>query len=385
MHILIDFISLQRKNGAAEYLRRIIDELCEQTYKKADFSLYGVYNSKFGIAYDDIQPCEMEKKGVHMVDVANTNLVHIINKYNIDKFFIGCVQELENYEELPDLKCGVIVVVHDLSFEETHRDDIDIYIRVQNKPTISLLNWILFHKKKSRTHTWYMTKTAKLLQNNSKAIIVSVSDYTKQSIQYAYDIPDERIHVLYSPERIYTSSAAQVENPQLSSIISAGTRFMLLLGTQHPLKNTRKAIHAFKRFSQIHPDYYLVTTGKDIPQAFANHISLGFLCDTDLKKVYEHCTALIYPTLFEGFGYPPVEVMRYGKPVLASNIGPVREVLSDAPIYYSPLYETDIYRALIQFVSSDYNQLCQKAIERFKYVNARQQNDLKSLLQLIVS
>lgn len=385
MRVLIDFISLQRKNGAAEYLRRVIDELCGESYRRVDLKLFGVYNSKCGIAYDDIQPSEMEKRGVHMVDVANTNLVHLINKCCIDKFFIGCVQVLENYEELPDLKCGVIVVVHDLSFEETHRDDIDIYVRAQNKPTISLVNWLLLHKNKSRTHTWYMTKTAKLLQNNPKSIIVSVSDYTKQSIQYAYDVPDERIMVLYSPERIYTSPDARIENSQLSSIISAGQRFLLLLGTQHPLKNTRKAINAFRRFSQLHPDYYLVTTGKDIPQSFPNHISLGFLSDNDLMKAYEHCTALIYPTLFEGFGYPPVEVMRYGKPVLASNIGPVREVLSDAPIYFSPLYETDIFHALIQFDSSDYDTLCQKSLERFKYVSARQQDDLKTLLQLIIS
>ena len=385
MNILIDCLSLVRKNGAAEYLRRIIDDLLKRTETRSDVTLYGVYDAVEGIAYDDAQPECMEGRGIKMVDVSNTNLVELTERYSIDTFFIGCVQVAENYKELKDLKCKVIVVVHDLAFEETHREDIDIYHRAQNKSTASLINWLLLHKKKSRTHSWYIVNTVKLLSNNPKAEIVAVSNYTKNSILYAYDVQEDRIHVWYSPERIYTDADNEPENPVLASLCSSGKQFMLLLGTQHPLKNTRKAVHAFQKFAERHPEYYLVTTGKMLPQQFPNHIPLPFLSDNDLQQAYRYCCALIYPTLFEGFGYPPVEVMRYGKPVLASNIGPVREVLADAPLYFSPLYETDIYQALSLFAISDYSTLQKASTDRYKEISARQQADLEALLHSILS
>jgi glycosyltransferase involved in cell wall biosynthesis len=385
MNILIDCLSLVRKNGAAEYLRRIIEELLRCAGEGAPVSFFGVYDVRQGIAYDDLQPVEMERKGIKMIDVSTTNLTDIVEAYHINTFFIGCVQELENYRELSGLKCKVIVVAHDLSFEEIHRDDIDIYHRAQNKSTASLVNWLLLHKRKSRTKSWHIVNTVQLIANNPKAEIVAVSNYTKSSILYAYDVPPDRIHVWYSPERIYVEHHGDVMNSELANIINSGKRFMLLLGMQHPLKNTRKAVHAFKRFAERHSDYYLVTTGMMTDKQFANHIPLPFLSEGDLQKAYSSCHALIYPTLFEGFGYPPVEVMRYGKPVLASNIGPVREVLAEAPIYFSPLYETDIYQALCRFVETSYPALQEACRKRYQEISARQQKDLYDLLAEILS
>lgn len=384
MNILIDFLSLMRKNGAAEYLRTIILELLHNQEEMESVRLYGVYDSRFGIAYEEMSLAEMEKKGIKMVDISTTTLVDIERNLNIDKFFIGCVQVLEAYHGLGDLKSNVIVVVHDLSFEETHREEMDLYFRAQNKSVSSLINWLLFHKKKCRQKACYILNTINLIKNNPKAEIIAVSEYTKSSILYAYNIPEERIHVLYSPERVYVDDSGGV-NEDLVSLVRSGKRFMLLLGTQHPLKNTQRALHAFKRFVEDNPDYYLVTTGKTIEKAFPNHIPLSFLSDRDLQLAYKSCYALIYPTMFEGFGYPPVEVMRYGKPVITSNIGPVREVLAGAPIYFSPLYETDIFQALNLLIHADYHAMQEASQSRYGEIQTRQKNDLKTLLAMILS
>ena len=385
MNILIDCLSLMTRNGAAEYLRRIIVELLAVADGRPEIHFYGVFDSRHGIAYDDAQPDMMEHKGfVKMVDIANSNLVDIVDANKIDTFFIGCVQVLENYKELADLQCRVVVVAHDLSFEEIHRDDIDIYWRVQNKSTASLINWLLLHKKKSRTKSWHIFNTVKLMERNSKAIIIAVSNYTKNTILYAYNLPEERIHVLYSPERIYNGHDGEVENQELRSLINNHKHYFMLLGVQHPLKNTSKAIHAFRRFTELYPGYYLVTAGKMLNKQFDNHVSLSYLSEHDLQKAYQACHGLIYPTLFEGFGYPPVEVMRYGKPVLSSNVGAVREVLADAPIYFSPLYEADIFQALCTFVNTNYSTLQTVCFRQYEKISARQHDDLKTLLNLIL-
>lgn len=89
--------------------------------------------------------------------------------------------------------------------------------------------------------------------------------------------------------------------------------------------------------------------------------------------------------MIEGFGYPPVEAMKFGRPVLSSNVCSMPEILGDAPIYFSPFYETDIYRTLR--IISDKNvseELSLKSSKRFEMVQQRQNDDLEKLLNLIL-
>jgi glycosyltransferase involved in cell wall biosynthesis len=76
--------------------------------------------------------------------------------------------------------------------------------------------------------------------------------------------------------------------------------------------------------------------------------------------------------------------MRYSKPVLSSNVGAVREVLADAPIYFSPLYEADIFQALCSFVNTDYSALQAACHRRYEKISTRQHDDLMTLLNLIL-
>lgn len=59
----------------------------------------------------------------------------------------------------------------------------------------------------------------------------------------------------------------------------------------------------------------------------------GFVSDKELHELYRNCSALVYPSLWEGFGIPPLEAMRYRKPVILSNIDVFREIFEDAAIY----------------------------------------------------
>jgi glycosyltransferase involved in cell wall biosynthesis len=59
--------------------------------------------------------------------------------------------------------------------------------------------------------------------------------------------------------------------------------------------------------------------------------------DNDLAKLYSSATALIYPSLYEGFGLPPLEAMKYGCPVIASNAASIPEICHDSAIYFDPL------------------------------------------------
>lgn len=73
---------------------------------------------------------------------------------------------------------------------------------------------------------------------------------------------------------------------------------------------------------------------------------LHSLCDADLRSVYTHAEALLFPSLAEGFGYPPLQAAACGVPVLASDIPAVREVMAGAALYFDPRSPQDIARAV---------------------------------------
>lgn len=113
--------------------------------------------------------------------------------------------------------------------------------------------------------------------------------------------------------------------------------------------------------------------------------NLDFLSDSDLSAAMEHCYALVYPSYFEGFGYPPLEAMKYGRPVLCSNTTSMPEILGDAPIYFSPLYESAIFKAFCDLSEDNYAYYSNKSKERYDLVSKRQNEDLQKLVQLILS
>ena len=117
---------------------------------------------------------------------------------------------------------------------------------------------------------------------------------------------------------------------------------------------------------------------------FAGHYALPYLSASDLINAYKKCYALLFPSMFEGFGYPPIEAMKYGKPVLASNVASIPEVCGESAIYFSPFYVTDIYKALLQLKDSNYQEYCKKSIERYNKVTIKQKSDLIQLLNFIL-
>lgn len=104
----------------------------------------------------------------------------------------------------------------------------------------------------------------------------------------------------------------------------------------------------------------------------------------DLREAYKHCYALIYPSFFEGFGYPPLEAMKYGKPVLSSNVCSMPEVLGDAPIYFSPIYESAIFNALLSLDDENYEYHSRKSLRQYEIVSKRQAEDLVSLVDQLL-
>ncbi|WP_279480767.1 glycosyltransferase family 1 protein [Aureimonas sp. SK2] len=147
--------------------------------------------------------------------------------------------------------------------------------------------------------------------------------------------------------------------------------FLLFVGSHAPHKNLQRALEAFAAIEAHDRRFVIVGSsnagvfGKAAAVLPTGALAAGRLEDAEIAALYAHATALVFPSLYEGFGIPPLEAMSYGCPVLASDIPPIREVCADAARYFDPERTDDIARVLAHAVGAGREGLAQsEAAER---------------------
>lgn len=410
MKILFDFLTLHSKNGAAEYTRRVFYALLNRLDKDAakDNSIYCLYDSKAEPAYHDLRCDVFIHDKVYFIDIQKG--ASFINEQGFDVFFFGCAQNGGWHPELSEFNIKSIIVFHDCVWEDLYNNDISIYQvlnseeifryradRPQGKhvyldikgPTIRFCRWLLYsreHGLLEKGHDMVLPSLS-LFRKRKDNSIVTVSNYSRGSIMYNFGITEDEISVMYSPERLYMTELSGIDisgNAELDRLVKKGIKYYLIVSANRGNKNAKKALMAFRKFSCVCKDSYVVTVGYG-RVLFENHVDLPFLSDTDLQKAYKYCYALLYPSLFEGFGYPPLEAMKYGKPVLSSNVCSMPEILGDAPIYFCPFYESAIFKALMALGNENYEECSIKSARRYREVSERQERDLSDLIDMILT
>jgi glycosyltransferase involved in cell wall biosynthesis len=121
-----------------------------------------------------------------------------------------------------------------------------------------------------------------------------------------------------------------------------GRKFFLGVGVDSANKNIASVVAAFHKAG--FKDAMLVLTGARDPKVFGHieHIQsddvrmVGFISDSDLRTLYEHASALVFPSFYEGFGLPPLEAMTCGCPVIISEQPALIEVCGDVALHSDP-------------------------------------------------
>ena len=411
MNILFDFLTFRTKTGAGEFGRSILYELLSKIKNNKLHKVYALYDSNYGISYEDLTKENLTKQNdVTFIDCKNDNITNITKKYNIDKFFISCGHYFQGKKDIIGVQCETICVIHDLYGEDNVKNKIYHYMDLiepdANEQAIfrfgRLLRKIPFfrsflHKidkfgydyicsggiEKYSSALYHIKPAIELIKSNPNCKIITVSEYSKYSICYNFKIPIKNIHVLYSPERLYIHQDT-TKNAKLERLISQKTKYYLMVSASRKAKNPYKVINAFKQYCKINTEAFLVTVG-NIQSQFENHICLPFLEDNDLDLAYKNCYALIFPSFYEGFGYPPLEAMRHGKPILCSNTTSMPEIYEDAPIYFSPFYESGIFKSLFELTDDNYTTYSEKSLCQYHKIKNRQTKDLQKIIKLILS
>lgn len=387
MKILFDLISVQDTiNGGGEYVKTVFLALMDRIQvENLPVEVYAIYNATHKMAFDDLQVKDItEIPHVTMVDVNAKDIPTIAEELKVDVFFVGIAQKIAKFYKLDGLRCRTVCVIHDMAHQEAQNVGLPQYL-VQNHLKDWIHEYLLRHLFEEKRHINKDLYGMIGYLNTIQTEYVAVSEYSKNSILYLTSIRPESLHVLYSPLKT-NEMKDNIANESLRKLIERKEKYFLVVSANRPLKNASKVIAAYRKFiKDTGCDIKLVTVGYRKQPICSNHIILPYLSESDLENAYKYCYALLYTSFLEGFGYPPVEAMKFGRPVVSSNVCSMPEILGYAPVYVSPFYETDIYRAMRLLQDKDLvARLSKKSLERFSEVTKRQQGDLIKLIDLIL-
>jgi glycosyltransferase involved in cell wall biosynthesis len=389
MKILFDLTATQPdskviNHGGGEYTKAVFVELTNT----APDSVIALYNKNFELDYEIT---ELIRK--HSLEKILSNDIDLVRRFIVEKginiFYTGLAKpEHLRLFDLQSETFKVIITIHGLRSLELPSDKYEWYYCGSVKSRIKLIYKSLFpliYKNSVSRHYF------KFLQAHK---IITVSHHSKKSILTFFpEIPEERISVFYSPLIDYSKSINSTDN-NISKLSLSNRKYFLLLSASIWTKNCYRAIKAFDKLlseNQKCKEYKMLITGIN-NQFFEiknrdNFIFTDYLERKSLEELFKNTLALVYPTLNEGFGYPPLEAFKYGVPVFASEIGSVREVCGEAAYYFDPENIPEIRNCLLSAIElsdlfSESN--IQIRYNRYKMIKDRQKADLTKMISLLL-
>jgi len=195
--------------------------------------------------------------------------------------------------------------------------------------------------------------------------IMAVSEATRRDVHDALGIPADRIRLAYNaPNPDFFRPAAADRVRGVLERYQIDYPFLLYAGNIRPQKNIPRLVEAFavarERLSRhpVYGDLHLIIIGDEISRypsvrraVIQTRVEkavrfLGFVPFEALRIFYESAALFVFPSLYEGFGLPPLEAMATGTPVVASNVSALPEVLGDAALLVNPENVFEIARAI---------------------------------------
>ncbi|GAB6010894.1 glycosyltransferase family 4 protein [Viscerimonas tarda] len=171
--------------------------------------------------------------------------------------------------------------------------------------------------------------------------ILTVSEFSKREIVDTLGVDPDKIHVVHSNVPFHTKPGDE-EVLNFGRDTDAG-KYILTVSSMDPRKNFVRLVEAFSKMEDKSIKLYIIGmqfkafNTPDLRKLIGENVSLpGYIDDEALQKMYRNALFSVYPTLYEGFGLPPLESMTYGCPVIAADIPALKEISGDAVLYADP-------------------------------------------------
>lgn len=341
-------------DGIAWFTYETLKRICPIHKEHHFFFLFDrPFDNKFIIS-DNITPIVVPPQARHPLLYYiwfEKSLPYIFKKHNGELFLTQ-----DGYISLKS-NIKTHTVIHDINFEHHPKD----------------LPWL-----HSKYYRHYFPKFA-----HKATRISTVSEFSKQDICKTYNIPTEKIDVVYNGASGNYKPLNDTEKKEIQNKYSSGIPYFIFIGSLHPRKNITNLFKAFELFCKSSENKAnLIIVGekmwwnKDIKDAY-NQLTCkdkilftGWLPQNELAKLLASALALTYVSYFEGFGIPIIEAMNCDVPVITSNITSMPEVAGDAALLTDPFQPESIKNAMLQIYNDQKlrNELILKGqIQRNKF------------------
>lgn len=359
-------------HGGGEYIKSVYKELITSYKDKC----------KLIVFYDDQRFLDEWILDSFKNEGIKTHIVHgmsdiqkVLDEEDYDVFYAGIPYDYGNFH----YKDGIVKrgTVHGLRRVE---DPIDRYEFLYEKK----LSKIVKSRIKPYTRDYIFGKFWRDMIPCLEFLdeIVTVSNHTKYSIRNFYPNVNKDINVFYCPPSYVPLS--QDTEPLIKE------KYLLMIGMNRAEKNGYRALKALDSlFEQGKlPDLKVVTVGA-IPDSVKSRIKHterlvehSYVDSDVLENLYKFCDFFMYPSINEGFGLPPLEVMRYGKTCIVSGVCSLPEVCGDAVYYFNP-YDLEEMKNRV-LMAYDRKIPEEKVLTHIEKMDQKRREDLKKLCEFII-
>ena len=314
------------------------------------------------------------------------NIVRVLGRIDLENeyFLIGPTAKMQEIGPLPPNFHSVAVtapersvygyrefraILKHLNCDLAHIPNLFSIPRAMPCPYVMTVHDMLEHMSRAREQSGFWRSlhfqlTKRVLRNAAR--IFAVSNFTKNEIEKLFDISADRIEVVYNAidERFLRGHATAADRELIAQRYQVTYPFLLYAGRISPHKNVVRMIEAFSALKtelerdQAYPDLKLIIIGDDLSgnpdlrrtvvrSGVQNDVRfLGFVPIEVLRIFYDEAKVFVFPSLYEGFGLPPLEAMVHGTPVVTSNVSSLPEVVGNAAVLVNPENVFEIMRAL---------------------------------------
>jgi glycosyltransferase involved in cell wall biosynthesis len=236
-------------------------------------------------------------------------------------------------------------------------------------PYVMTVHDVLDHMYRARDQSGFRRSLHFFLTHRAlrgAARLFAVSNFTKGEVEKLFSIPPERIEVVYNAidERFLRGHASEADRQLLAERFLVNHPFLLYTGRISPHKNVVRIIEAFSALKAelekegLFPGLKLIIIGDELSQhpdlrrtVIRSRMQhdvrfMGFVPIEVLRIFYDAAKIFVFPSLYEGFGLPPLEAMAHGTPVVTSNTSSLPEVVGNAAVLVNPENVFEIMRAL---------------------------------------
>lgn len=223
--------------------------------------------------------------------------------------------------------------------------------------------------------------------------IITPSQHSKYSLLLNFpELREDKIYVLYSPQE----NIVPISDPERLQDFGIDERkYFLIISANRWEKNALRAISAldkiFSNFPELHKKVLVlgVENNKGIKKVINRDrfIFYEYVDKPVLEMLYKFAYCFIYPTLNEGFGYPPLECMKYGTPAISSAISSITEICKDGVVYFNPFSIKEMENRILQllFEPGIYERISQRGLEVSKTIAIEQDAMLDRLVNIILN